>query len=171
MPDAPAALPGPAPTDGRPLVAPINRRTALAGAGVAGFTLVLAACGGSDDDASSASTPAAPVETGGGDTAATDSSGGTKLGTTGDIPVGGGKVFAGQKVVVVQPTAGSFSGYTAVCTHQGCLVTKVADGTIDCPCHGSKFNVTDGSVKNGPAKSGLSAKTVEVRDGAVYLTA
>ena len=69
---------------------------------------------------------------------------------TADVPVGSGVIV--DKVVVTQPSAGVFKGFSAKCTHKGCIVDKIADGTIDCPCHGSKFNL-DGSVANGPARS------------------
>ncbi len=81
---------------------------------------------------------------------------------TSEIPVGGGKVFDTQKVVVTQPTAGQFKAFTAVCTHQGCTVSTVKDGTINCPCHGSKYSIADGSVQGGPAPAPLAAKTVTV---------
>ena len=66
------------------------------------------------------------------------------------IPVGGGKIFADQKVVVTQPTSGEFKAFSAVCTHQSCVVADVSGGTINCACHGSKFDITTGAVKNGP---------------------
>jgi Rieske Fe-S protein len=69
--------------------------------------------------------------------------------------------------VVTQPTAGSFKAFTAVCTHQGCTVGTVAGGTIDCPCHGSKFSIKDGSVVNGPATSPLAAITIKVEGTSV----
>lgn len=88
-----------------------------------------------------------------------------------DIPVGGGKVFADKNVVVTQPTAGVFRAFSATCTHQGCKVADVAGGTINCPCHGSAFNVADGSVADGPAKRALPAVsvTVTVADGSIKL--
>jgi Rieske Fe-S protein len=64
--------------------------------------------------------------------------------------------------VVTQPTAGEFKAFTAVCTHQGCVVSDVADGTINCGCHGSKFDITTGAVKAGPAKEPLPEKKVTV---------
>lgn len=72
-----------------------------------------------------------------------------------DVPVGGGTVITDKKVVVTQPKAGEFKAFSAVCTHQGCLVNSVSDGTINCPCHGSKFRITDASVAHGPAKKPL----------------
>ncbi|WP_407839829.1 Rieske (2Fe-2S) protein [Streptomyces sp. DSM 116496] len=79
-----------------------------------------------------------------------------------EVPVGGGTVLKDQKLVVTQPTAGSFRCFTAVCTHQGCLVNKVEAGTIDCPCHGSKFKDTDGTVAKGPATKPLEEKKITV---------
>ena len=86
-----------------------------------------------------------------------------------DIPVGGGKVFPDQKVVLTQPTAGVIKAYSATCTHQGCTVEGVSGGTINCPCHGSAFKVGDGSVAAGPAKRALPTVRVTVVDGAIRL--
>jgi Rieske Fe-S protein len=84
------------------------------------------------------------------------------LARTSDIPVGGGKIFADGAVVVTQPTAGTFKAFSTVCTHAGCAVTEVKNGTINCRCHGSAFRVADGSVKAGPAKKPLAAKKITV---------
>jgi nitrite reductase/ring-hydroxylating ferredoxin subunit len=85
---------------------------------------------------------------------------------TSDVPVGSGVIV--DEIVVTQPTAGVFKGFSAICTHAGCTVNKVADGTIDCPCHGSKFNL-DGTVANGPAQKPLEAKTVTVQGDEIIL--
>jgi Rieske Fe-S protein len=85
------------------------------------------------------------------------------LATTAQVPEGGGKIISGKNVVITQPAAGSFKAFTAVCTHQGCIVSTVAGGTIDCPCHGSKFSIKDGSVVNGPAASPLAAVAITVQ--------
>lgn len=74
--------------------------------------------------------------------------------------MGGGKILTDAKVVVTQPTAGVYKAFSAVCTHQGCLVGAIQNKTIDCPCHGSQFSITDGSAVVGPATSPLPAKTV-----------
>jgi nitrite reductase/ring-hydroxylating ferredoxin subunit len=92
------------------------------------------------------------------------------LGSTSEIPVGGGKVFTAAQVVVTQPAAGQYKGFSAVCTHAQCIVDQVADGTIDCPCHGSKFSVKDGSVVAGPAPSPLPAASVAVSGAEIKLS-
>ena len=91
------------------------------------------------------------------------------LGMAADIPVGGGKVFTAEKVVVTQPTAGEFKAFSAVCTHVGCLCNAVANGTINCPCHGSEFKISDGAVVTGPAPAPLPTRTIAVADGKILL--
>jgi Rieske Fe-S protein len=91
------------------------------------------------------------------------------LARTSDIPVGGGTVFAEQDIVVTQPAAGRFRAFSATCTHQGCPVTEVTDGTIDCNCHGSKFDVADGSVVDGPAKAPLPERGITVAGEEILL--
>jgi Rieske Fe-S protein len=138
-----------------------GRRTVLAGAGLGLVGAVVAACsGGSKPAASSSSSAASASATG---TSGTPSAPGV-LAKTADVPVGGG-VIVGD-TVVTQPTAGVFTGLSSVCTHAGCNVNKVADGTIDCPCHGSKFNL-DGSVAKGPAAKPLAAKPVTVQGDSI----
>ncbi|QJY47838.1 Rieske (2Fe-2S) protein [Pseudonocardia broussonetiae] len=85
---------------------------------------------------------------------------GTPVASTSDVPVGGGMILAEYDLVVTQPTTGTFMAFSATCTHLGCLVTTVEGGTINCPCHGSRFAITDGSVTNGPASRPLPAKEI-----------
>ncbi|MFE5618247.1 Rieske (2Fe-2S) protein [Streptomyces sp. NPDC056470] len=94
---------------------------------------------------------------------------GDALAQTSDIPVGGGTIFKEEKIVVTQPTADDFKAFSAICTHQGCIVAKVENGTIDCACHGSKFRITDGSVVNGPATRPLPAEEITVSGDSITL--
>ncbi|MFE9932704.1 Rieske (2Fe-2S) protein [Streptomyces sp. NPDC005533] len=151
------------------------RRTVLAAGAAALAGGALTACGSDGEKTPqgesnvSASAPAASAASG----AATPDSGSTGadvLVKAADVPKGGGTVLKEQKVVVTQPTAGSFRCFTAVCPHQGCLVNKVENGSIDCPCHGSKFAVADGAVTKGPATKGLAEKKIKVAaDGTISL--
>ncbi|MFD5254423.1 Rieske (2Fe-2S) protein [Streptomyces bobili] len=148
------------------------RRTVVAAAGVAGLAVALTACGGSDDDSSGSADASGSAAASGGSASASTGGGaaaGAALTTTADIPEGGGKVFDDQKVVVVQPTAGEFKAYSAVCTHSGCAVKSIADGVINCPCHNSNFSVTDGSVKSGPATKPLPAVQITVSGDSITL--
>jgi len=85
------------------------------------------------------------------------------LALTSDVPVGGGKILADKKIVITQPRAGSFEAFTAICTHQGCTVSSVSGGTVNCPCHGSKFSIANGSVVTGPAASALAPVSIKVQ--------
>ncbi|WP_097986445.1 Rieske (2Fe-2S) protein [Streptomyces sp. f150] len=136
-----------------------RRRTVLA-AGAAGAAALATGCGSSDGDGGDANpTPSAPGE----------ATGGAELARTGDIPVGGGTIFKEQKIVVTQPTEGDFKAFSAVCTHASCLVSTVSDGTINCPCHGSKFSITDAAVEAGPATRPLPGEQISVSGGAIRL--
>ena len=147
-------MPQPRVTPAPDRAAGVNRRTVLGGTAVLGVGApLLVACG--PDSGSST------------DTKAPDA--GTVLTPTSDVPVGGGVILADEGLVVTQPEEGTFKAFSSKCTHQGCQVTKVA-GTIDCPCHKSKFSITDGSPESGPATSPLPETTVKV-DGKNVITA
>lgn len=94
---------------------------------------------------------------------------GTVLGETSEIPVGGGKIFTDEKIVVTQPAAGDFKAFSAVCTHQGCTVGSVTNGLINCPCHGSRYRIADASVAAGPAPRPLPAREITISDGTIRL--
>ena len=147
-------------------VAVSSRRTVLACVGTA-CAAVLAGCstytsnnGGiaGSQPAQPASSPAAPAGSGSGGAAAP-----AALASTSDVPVGGGKILADKKIVLTQPKSGEFHGFSAVCTHAGCTVGSVSDGTINCPCHGSRFSVINGAVVTGPATSPLPPVSVKVQ--------
>lgn len=143
---------------------PISRQKVLFGAGLGLVTAVLAACstyGKKPEAAGESSSTSAAAPTSGGPAPASN-----VIAKTADVPVGSGVIV--DKVVVTQPTAGVFKGFSAKCTHAGCTVNKVADGTIDCPCHGSKYNL-DGTVANGPAQKPLEAENITVQGDSIVL--
>jgi Rieske Fe-S protein len=145
----------------------LTRRAVVAGACGAACAAALTACSGygagrPPAPAPAPASPAPPASAG--DPAAPGA-----LTATSAVPVGGGVVFGDQDVVVTQPVAGEFKAFTATCTHQGCLVGEVSDGTINCPCHGSRYDVTDGSVVDGPASRPLAEKPITVQSGSILL--
>jgi Rieske Fe-S protein len=129
----------------------LSRRRALTGAAVGGLSLpLLAACGGGSNSAPTAQ-PANPSTSGPGGSKSSDGSSNTTLLTAASaVPVGGGVILGLQNVVVTQPTKGQFEGFSATCTHQGCILATVSAGTINCACHGSQFSIKDGSNVTGP---------------------
>jgi Rieske Fe-S protein len=148
-----------------------TRRALLAGAGAVGAAVVLAACGSNGEQGSGnpAPTSGGPGATGVGDAGGGDRDSIGPLARTTDIPVGGGAVFASKGVVITQPEAGQFKGFDPICTHQGCPVSNVDGGTINCTCHGSRFSITDGSVKQGPATRPLASKNLKVTGDQIAL--
>lgn len=148
----PATTPSATPAaDGGPTTT--RRQVLVTGGVLAAAAAVTAACGSSSSASSSpAASSAAPTTV-----------------KTSDVPVGGGTILGDAKVVVTQPTAGTYKAFTAVCTHQGCTVASVSGGSINCACHGSVFSATDGSVTKGPASSPLAPVTVTVSGDTITL--
>jgi Rieske Fe-S protein len=134
-----------------------TRRTVLLGVGVIGAGAAVATIAACGPGATATSAPKANP------TASKD------LGKTSAIPVNGGVIFPDQNVVVTQPAAGTFKAFSATCTHAGCQVGTVSGGLIMCPCHGSEYSITDGSVTRGPAPTSLAPATITVANGEITL--
>lgn len=143
-------------------IEPINRRTVLRGAALVGAAAGMTACGG--EASPQAAETAAGIGAAPAPTAAE-----TSLGSTADVPVGGGRIYKMQRVVVTQPTTGSFKAFSAECTHQGCLVSSVEENAIRCSCHNSSFSISDGSVLGGPATAPLKEQTMTHSGGMMML--
>ena len=98
---------------------------------------------------------------------------GSAIGLASQVPLGGAAQFGdprtGDPSLVIQPQAGKFLAFDAICPHAGCTV-QYAQGEFVCPCHGSVFNGTTGAVLNGPAQSGLAQIPIaEGSDGKLYV--
>jgi Rieske Fe-S protein len=135
---------------------PSRRRVLATSGAVVAAAAVTAACGSTSSGSSSGTDAGTGSGTGSSPSAAAAAA------AKADVPVGGGVILADRKVVITQPAAGTFKAFTAVCTHQGCVVSSVSDNKINCACHGSVFSAEDGSVQQGPASSPLTAVNVTV---------
>ena len=78
------------------------------------------------------------------------------MGKLSDVPDGGraSGEADGQQVLIHRPDETTVLAYSAECTHQGCAVSALKSEFV-CPCHNSKFSVTDGTVLGGPAPAPL----------------
>ncbi|HEX5995219.1 MAG TPA: Rieske (2Fe-2S) protein [Jiangellales bacterium] len=161
----------------------VDRRRVLLGVGAIGIAAALAACGDSGDDEPESPTtspgddePESPTTSPGDDEPESpttspgdddqdddqDDDAAAALVAASEVPVTGGVVLGDQGVVVTQPSAGEFRGFSATCTHQGCTLARVDDGLIQCDCHGSRFSIEDGTVEKGPANQPLPEVAVRL---------
>ena len=141
----------------------LGRRTVFIGTGVSLIGIVVAACSTTKKQPAASSTVEATASTTATPTAPAQPK---VIAKTAQVPVGSGVII--DDIVLTQPTEGVFNGLSAICTHQGCKVDRIAAGTIDCPCHGSKYNL-DGTVANGPATLPLPTKSISVQGDSIVL--
>ena len=147
---------------------------------------LLSACGSEEDtggDADGGAADSGASDGGASDGGASDG-GGTgdgagasgSIGKTSEVPVGGGKIFTAEKVMISQPTEGEFKAFSTICTHQKCPIIKLTGDEIECDCHHSRFAVKDGSNLAGPNKTpagsvqDLAPLKVEVRGDELFVT-
>lgn len=149
----------------------MDRRTFLSWVGVgtlaSSLPVVLAACTSSDSPSpdTSESSPAA-----------TNADGFTEVGKLADLEGNGFMVqedFAGAPLLVIfnPDDKTKVVAFKNQCTHNQCPVDWNADeGTLDCPCHGSKYKA-DGTVVNGPADAPLPTHEAKVEGDAILVKA
>jgi Rieske Fe-S protein len=58
--------------------------------------------------------------------------------------------------ILVLKEGNRYRAFSNKCTHLGCTIQKMYKGKLVCPCHGSEFNFSDGSVVKGPAAHALN---------------
>jgi len=131
----------------------ISRRGVIASAVGVSTVAALAACSPEVSDLTSTPAPEAPATTGP-----------VAVAKTSDIPIGSGKKFdvEGVQILVTQPRAGEFRGFSAICTHAGFVMNNMANSEIKCDNHGAVYSADDGSVLSGPAPTALGKVSVTV---------
>jgi nitrite reductase/ring-hydroxylating ferredoxin subunit len=77
----------------------------------------------------------------------------------------------GRRIVLARTESG-YVAFDDGCTHKGGSLAggTMISGTVQCPWHGSQFDVRTGAVRAGPAREGIKTYRVEQRDGEVRLT-
>jgi Rieske Fe-S protein len=139
----------------------------LGSAGAIGGALALAGCAADDPSPSGSATTSPPsvIEDPPTDpTAAPDAPAlGEDIAAVADVPVGGSidATINGEPALIAQPTAGQVVAFSAICTHQQCVVAAAGD-EFHCPCHGSMFDAATGDVIQGPALEPLTPIAVAV---------
>jgi cytochrome b6-f complex iron-sulfur subunit len=112
--------------------------------------------------------PALPTVSGAsaGGTVTVSNVGGTALANVGSAAL----VQAGNNSFLVARTGdNSFNAFTAICTHEQCIVTGFQSGAFVCPCHGSQYN-TNGQVQQGPATQRLQQFTTLFTNNVLTIT-
>lgn len=76
----------------------------------------------------------------------------------------------GREEVLVRLQSGEFVAYSAICTHQQCIVAyQPQTQRLACPCHGGVYDPARGAaVEAGPPPAPLPEADIEVRDGQIF---
>ncbi|RKR19938.1 nitrite reductase/ring-hydroxylating ferredoxin subunit [Arthrobacter oryzae] len=135
----------------------------LGAAAAAGGAIALSACAASPSDTSTA-----PAAAGASAPAGTP----VRIGKLSEVKVGDTATgnANGKTVVIFRPSDKKVLAYDATCTHAGCPVAPAGQG-FTCPCHGSTFKGSDGSVITGPARSPLAPLTAAIDGEWITVTA
>lgn len=94
--------------------------------------------------------------------------------TLGEIPAGGSKIFRyptqDDACILLRLAPDKFAAFNQNCTHLNCPVHfDAANSQLACPCHHGFFSAEDGKAVAGPPRRSLTALTVTIRDGQVWV--
>jgi 3-phenylpropionate/trans-cinnamate dioxygenase ferredoxin subunit len=94
------------------------------------------------------------------------------VGSAGEI--GDGEITsysAGERQVAIANVDGDLHAIDDLCTHQQCSLAEgeLEDATVECPCHGSRFDVTTGEAVHPPAVDPVDVFEVREQDGALQV--
>lgn len=146
-----------------------RRKVLVAGTGVALGTSLLVACGSDGGGTTAPAGSGSPAGNAGSSGSGGGGAGGGALAKVADVPVGGAVSATGsdgKPVIISQPTQGTVVAFSAICTHAGCTVAP-ADKILQCPCHGSTYDLATGDNTGGPAPRPLTEIPVKVTHGEV----
>lgn len=90
------------------------------------------------------------------------------VGKTGDVDDGGMVSFSVKdRQIAVANVGGDLHGFDDLCSHEQCsLAEGELDATIvECPCHGSQFDIITGEAVRGPTADPIDVFQVREEDG------
>lgn len=94
----------------------------------------------------------------------------TKVGQAGDVAEGEINSYqVGDRTVAVANIDGDLYAFDDICPHQQCALSEgdVEGTVVECPCHGSRFDVMTGEVVNGPADEPIDVFEAREEEGAL----
>ncbi len=90
-----------------------------------------------------------------------------------ELPVPGlRRIVVGELVVCLAHTRdGAWFAIDDTCTHEDCSLSQgdLDDHAVECPCHGSRFDLTTGDMLNLPAVLPVRTHRVTVEGGDVLV--
>jgi nitrite reductase/ring-hydroxylating ferredoxin subunit len=95
-----------------------------------------------------------------------------RVASTSEIPEGKmKKVIVGSQQVLVANAKGKYYAIGNVCTHVGGPLDRgILEGQeVQCPLHGSRFDVTNGQVRRGPAARPEPVYDVKIESGSILV--
>jgi nitrite reductase/ring-hydroxylating ferredoxin subunit len=94
------------------------------------------------------------------------------IASTRDIPIGKMKgIVSGGKEILIANLNGEYYAMGNICTHEGCTISggTLKGDRVQCPCHGSTFDIKTGAVIAGPAQNPEPSFKVRVESGQILL--
>jgi thiosulfate dehydrogenase [quinone] large subunit len=99
--------------------------------------------------------------------------GGIKIASASAVSIGSSFQFndkQGSPAFLMQPAKGRYLAYSAICTHNGCVVGfDTPSDTFQCPCHGASYDGKTGAVLGGPTQLPLTKIQVVEFAGDIYM--
>ena len=95
-----------------------------------------------------------------------------EVGAAGDEQAGTlRRVDVAERAVCLARTDDGWLAFDDTCTHEECPLSDgiVTDAEVECPCHGSIFNMRTGEALTGPALESVRTYRVRVEDGRIQV--
>jgi nitrite reductase/ring-hydroxylating ferredoxin subunit len=95
-----------------------------------------------------------------------------EVGSAGEIADGELNSYtAGERQLAIANVDGTLHAFDDTCTHQGCSLAEgeLEETIVECPCHGSRFDITTGEAVRGPASDPVDVFEVREAEGALQV--